>query len=124
MQFYDRLLQRGYSKTYLDPLFKPTLNRNTILDQVINSKAGKRGLYIHSTRLYIIVLLPKLDTPLSFRDFFRLPPEVLSNPDFIKVYGDQHLVVGRQTFKNIGRLLAYKPINTSKSTDSLTGASG
>jgi hypothetical protein len=124
MQFYNRLYMRGYSKTYLDPLFQQTLDRESIVNQLLNSVQGKRGLYIHNTRLYIIVLLPKLDTPLSLRDFFRLPPEVTSNPDFIKVYGDKPLLVGRQTFKNIGRLLAYKPINTSNSTDSLNRTSG
>jgi len=116
-KFYERLCLRGHLKTYLDPLFQPTLERDVLLMELQNSVIGKKGLYKQSMRLYIIVLLPKLDQPLSLRDFFRLPPEVTSHPYFIKVYGELPLVIGRQTFKNIGRLLTFKPIKPSKPTN-------
>jgi len=116
-KFYERLCLRGHMKTYLDPLFQPTLERNPLLMELQKSVIGKTGLYKHSMRLYIIVLLPKLDNPLSLREFFRLPPEVTSHPYFKQVYGELPLVVGRQTFKNIGRLLTFKPIKPSKPTN-------
>jgi hypothetical protein len=85
-KFYERLCLRGHLKTYLDPLFQPTLERDLLLMELQNSVIGKKGLYKHSMRLYIIVLLPKLENPLSLRDFFRLPPEVTSHPYFIQVW--------------------------------------
>ena len=86
IKFYDRLRLRGHQKTNLDPLFEPTLERNLLLMELQNSVIGKKGLYKHSMRLYIIVSLPKLDKPLSLRDFFRLPHEVTSHPYFIQVW--------------------------------------
>jgi hypothetical protein len=118
MKFYDRLLIRGYSKTYLDPLFSPTLDRNSLMNQMQNSVTGKKGK-LYNKKLYIVVLLPKLDKPLNLRDFLSLPTGVKTNDDFKEVYGDTPIVVGRRTFKNIGRLLAYRPIDTSTSTDSV-----
>jgi hypothetical protein len=123
IKFYDRLLQRGYSKTYLDPLFSPTIDRNSLFTQMENTVKGKKGK-LNDKKLYIVVLLPKLDLPLNLRDFLSLPIELKTNDDFKEVYGDTSIVVGRRTFKNIGRQLAYRPIDTSKSTDSLTRASG
>jgi hypothetical protein len=123
IKFYNRLKQRGYSKTYLDPLFLPTIDRNSLLDKIQNSVKGKKGK-LYDKKLYVVVLLPKLDKPLNLRDFLSLPIEVTTNDDFKEVYGDTSIVVGRRTFKNIGRQLAYRPIDTSKSTDSIIRASG
>ena len=55
--FYERLRLRGHMKTYLDPLFQPTLERDVLLMELQNSVIGKKGLYKQSMRLYIIVLL-------------------------------------------------------------------
>jgi len=85
IKFYDRLRLWGHQKTNLDPLFESTLERNLLVIELQNSVIGKKG-YINIQYLYIIVLLPKLDQPLSLRDFFRLPHEVTSHPYFIQVW--------------------------------------
>jgi hypothetical protein len=117
-KFKERLRLRGYSNSYLDPIFQPTLDRQQIEDKVFKAFDTKKGMYSKSIRLYITVLLPKLQTPLSLRDFFRLPSTITTHPHFQQVYGNDPLIIGRQSFKNIGRLLAYKPINYSNSNNS------
>ena len=86
IKFYDRLRLRGHQKTNLDPLFEPTLERNLLKMELQNSVIGKKGLYKYSMRLYIIVSLPKLDKPLSLRDFFRLPHEVTNKVPILILY--------------------------------------
>jgi len=39
--FYERLRLRGHMKTYLDPLFQPTLERNSLLIELQRSVKGK-----------------------------------------------------------------------------------
>ena len=62
-KFQERLRLRGYSNSYLDPIFQPTLDSQQF-DTI-------KGMYSKSIRLYITVLLPKVKNPLFFGDFIR-----------------------------------------------------
>ena len=69
MKFKERLRLRGYSNSYLYPIFQPTLDRQQIENKFFKAFDTKKDVYSKSMRLYITVLLPELQTPFSLRDF-------------------------------------------------------
>jgi hypothetical protein len=105
--FRKRLIDRGYTNKYLDPLFNRTYDRAIILEATYIKKVPSPS----SNKPIIPVLLPEIRKPINLSKLFSLPDEIINSDDYNKVYNKNNIMIGRCSFPSIGRTLVYRPIN-------------
>jgi len=108
LNFKQRLLNRGYDLSYLNPIFYKLPDRDILLSQLISSKLSNK----HNktpTNPILVLELPKLNSAgFNFRSLFKIPIELSQHPRFVKAFGpDGHIVVGRRNGLPLGRMLCH-----------------
>jgi hypothetical protein len=105
--FKCRLIDRGYTLDYLDPLFNITYCRETLLT---NSYIKKKK-NISTDKPIIPILLPVLINPINIKKLFSLPDVIVNTFDYNKVYKNNNIMIGRCCYPSIGRTLTFLPLN-------------
>jgi hypothetical protein len=109
-KFKIRLLNRGYTKDFLSPLFANIPSRETLLSNLLSKKksVNNKEDTNDSRRGPIITmdLLPKFKQPLSLKALFKIPLEITSHPRYIKSYGKNNIIIGKRLGKSIGRMFS------------------
>jgi hypothetical protein len=103
--FYTRLRQRGFSVSFLEPIFAIQYDRNSLL-----LATYKRKQTTPLPKAVIVLRVPRLIKPINLHQLFALPQELLSCRLYKGVYGNNDLVIGKKNYPSIGLQLAYKTI--------------
>jgi hypothetical protein len=96
--FMERLMQRGYSKQYLEPFLAAAPLREDLmkqLSQTANEKASSRK----QQELTVSKPILTLSTPSQARglkSIFSFPPEIRQSPIYQKAYGENDVIIGRK----------------------------
>jgi hypothetical protein len=112
--FFSRLIDRGYTKSFLNSLFSnlPWSN-NFILKQNIMHNRTSQQNDSGSFRPIVVVNLPsKLNSELSMHDIFDLSQEILHDKTFSKlITSNKQVIISRRLGKNIQKIFLHKPLS-------------
>jgi len=108
--FKERLLQRGYSQRYIDPIIAAAPLREELVQQLFLSsdkQYQQQQIYSKSVSKPILTLcIPSRVRGL--KPIFSIPANIRDNPFYKNVYGDNDIVIGRKNEKSIGAFLTHK----------------
>lgn len=103
--YFNRLLARGYNKTFLIPLFTEYLAR----DSLIGALASRRtGIMRRSSGPVITLSLPKLVNAAPLYRSLQLPESLTTHARFKHIYR-RNILFGSKLGKSIGRRLIFRP---------------
>jgi hypothetical protein len=112
-KFKIRLLNRGYTKDFLAPLFANIQSRETLLSNLLSSTKKKTTTNNKinkddSRRSPIITvdMLPNFQQPLSLKSLFEIPPEITNHQRYIKSFGKNNIIIGKRLGTSIGRIFS------------------
>jgi hypothetical protein len=105
-QLYQRLLVRGYTCDFLDPLFCELPCRDILLSRL---EKPKKVVKIQS--LVATVNLPELSKSVSMKAIFELTSELREFPLFKDVFDCREVILGRKYNSSLGMKLVNKPLN-------------
>jgi hypothetical protein len=117
-KFKQRLIQRGYSPYFLQPLFALTPNRNDLLEK--NRLIVQRHYKLSSNKntndanLKPIITLnvPKCFSTVNLnKQFFNIPHHITNLSRYIKVFSANNIVIGKSLGPSIARILGRDKIS-------------
>jgi hypothetical protein len=99
MRFRQRLIDRGYNNTFLDPLFEELPNRKYLLEnRVFNTT--KRSSHTFQNPM-LITTLPKFNPPLNLGSLLAVPQYLKSTTTYKRLYNNNDLIIGHKNTKSI-----------------------
>jgi hypothetical protein len=111
-KFKIRLLNRGYTKDFLAPLFANIQPRETLLANLLSSTKKKTTINKKDKDdsrhgpIITVDMLPNFQQPLSLKALFEIPSEITSHPRYIKSFGKNNIIIGKRLGTSIGRIFS------------------
>lgn len=110
-EFYKRLRNRGYSESYLDPLFKLQFDHNDLV-----RSTGKKATEQNQKKPYLIMTIPKMHI-LGIKSLFTFPEHISESKRFKEVYGNKkEVILARKHGKNMLKYFLHKNLPPTEST--------
>ena len=112
-EFKKRLLVRGYTDSYLTPIFIEQFDRNKLFkDSYKNNKNNniKRGPII-------TISTPQFKQKKDIKSLFSLPKELVECWEYNKCFGNNNVIIGKRNYPSIGRNLIHRPLSQELSED-------
>lgn len=111
--FYSRLTDRGYSKSFLDPLFKSPPSRQLLLQPIFKRYKYKINNPIRNKKVRPIFITHqlKLVQPIRWKTFLSFPSDLVNHPLFLLAYPNMKEdipLIAKKNLKSIGRLLCFR----------------
>lgn len=97
--FFNRLLDRGYTKESLKNVFE----QEKTLPTTTKAKQNK-----HKAKPIITIPRPKLKNFREFKGLFKFPNEIINHPTYRESFGEQNLIVGIKHFKTLSNYFLHK----------------
>jgi hypothetical protein len=108
-KFEIRLLDRGYTKEFLRPFFENKPTRENLLSTLLANKSKNNSIddnIITRGPIVTVDMLPKFQKPLPLKSIFEIPPEITSQPRYIKSFGKNNIIIGKKLGNSIGRMFS------------------
>jgi hypothetical protein len=125
-KFKQRLLQRGYSPLFLQPLFAVTPNRSHLIKQNkmiiqrqyrLNSSSNKNPNDAKNKKPIITLDIPKCFSTVNLnKNFFTIPCHITNHSRYIKVFSCNNIVIGKSLGPSVARILGREEAHRSVPT--------
>lgn len=99
-QFYNRLLNRDYKQTYLDPLFTISLERSDLVNQLLSPEQPKKK----APTVFKITRTPRFSKT-DITNLLHIPPNLMQHPHFEALFYNRQPIVCYQRTSNLKELL-------------------
>jgi hypothetical protein len=115
-KFKQRLLQRGYSPLFLQPLFAFTPNRSHLIEQnkviiqrqykLKSSSSNKITNDANNKKPIITLNIPKCFSTVNLnKSFFTIPHHITNHSRYVKVFSCNNIVIGKSLGPSVARIL-------------------
>lgn len=108
--FQQRLRDRGYSNTYLRPLFENTPNRNQLLANLIN-KGPKQVTKLSGP--VVTINLPRLKHSIQLKTLFAPSLELRNRFEYNQAFTNGDPIIGRSSNPSIGSQLCFIKVHST-----------
>ena len=104
-QFKERLIKRGYNESLLTNALSLLPTRlQQLTDLQIKSNTNRNPPDALNSPI-ILLCLPKISTKISWKNTFKLPPEISENENYKKLYSSSDILVGNINPRTIGSFI-------------------
>ena len=104
-QFKERLIKRGYNESLLTNALSLLPTRlQQLTDLQIKSNTNRNPPDTLNSPI-ILLCLPKISTKISWKNTFKLPPEISENENYKKLYSSSDILVGNINPRTIGSFI-------------------
>ena len=105
LQFKERLIKRGYNESLLTHALLQLPTRIQQLTDLQNKSKINNNTTNTLNSPIILLCLPKISTKISWKNTFKLPPEIIENENYKKLYSSPDILVGNINPRTIGSFI-------------------
>ena len=113
--FYSRLLARGYTKSFLTPLFSNLPWSNNFMINLNNKSSSKqklkKNIEVKLQPIVVVNLPSKLNSSVTIREIFDLSHEIINDEIFSKLIASPEVIISRRLGRNIQKTFLHKPLS-------------